>query len=187
MYFCIWIPESILAHIIILDLIFKGSSAPVPGAGYAGGGTSYPTSTYAPNPGQAYAGPSGAGGGGSGSGGGSGGGSLGDQNRTSIRETLLSQIYEMGGEISSTYGSFSHLPVHFLDQSYSPEELVPIYAIADVCICTPLRDNMSTTAVEFIFCQRYQDTPGVLVLSEFTGSVQSLRACALTVNPWDTN
>ena len=57
----------------------------------------------------------------------------------SARQGLLSQIHQMGGEISSTYGSFSHLPVHFLDQPFAPEDLIPIYAVADVCLCTPLR------------------------------------------------
>ena len=54
-------------------------------------------------------------------------------------------------------------------------------------MCTPLRDNLSFTAIEFIVCQKYREKPGVLILSEFSGSIQSLRATALCVNPWDTN
>ncbi len=57
-----------------------------------------------------------------------------------------------------------------------------------MCLCTPLRDNLSFTAIEFIVCQKYKkEKPGVLILSEFSGSIQSLRATALCVNPWDTN
>lgn len=101
----------------------------------------------------------------------------------------------MSGDITAQYGSFDKLPIHFLDQVFTPEELIPLLAVADVALCTPLRDNLSLTAIEFIFCQaaredeldRQEHPPGVLILSEFTGSVQSLRATALTVNPWDTN
>ncbi len=40
---------------------------------------------------------------------------------------LLSQIHAMGGEIASKYGTFGSVPVHFLDQAYTAEELIPIY------------------------------------------------------------
>eukprot|EP00392_Amoebophrya_sp_AT5.2_P006745 g6757.t1 len=101
---------------------------------------------------------------------------------------LLSQIHQMAGEISSQFGSFTDLPLHFLDQTFTAEEFIPMYALADVCLVTPLRDHLASAAMEFIFCQknRAQD-PGVLILSEFAGSVQSLRATAITVNPWDTH
>ena len=71
------------------------------------------------------------------------------------RVDLVSQIHQMSGEICSTYGSFGSVPVHFLDRAYSTEELIPILAIADVCLCTPLRDNLSFTAVEYIICQKH--------------------------------
>ena len=51
---------------------------------------------------------------------------------------------------------------------------------------TPLRDMMSHSAHAFLTCQKESEC-GVLILSEFSGSAQSLRAAALCVNPWDTN
>merc|ERR1719265_2512072 len=45
---------------------------------------------------------------------------------------LLQQIYQMVGEINSTFGSIGHLPVHFLHQKFGAQDLVPLYARADV-------------------------------------------------------
>ncbi|CAD7938802.1 unnamed protein product, partial [Amoebophrya sp. A25] len=103
------------------------------------------------------------------------------------KNALEMQIYQMAGEINSEFSSFSELPLHLFDQLISPEDLIPIYAVADVCLVTPLRDNLAPTAVEYLLCQKQrQSNPGVLILSEFAGSVQSLGASAITVNPWDT-
>jgi len=57
---------------------------------------------------------------------------------------------------------------------------------AHVMMDTPLRDMLSRAAHEFLYCQEERDC-GVLILSEFSGSAQSLRAAAVCVNPWDTN
>merc|ERR1719197_2266044 len=51
---------------------------------------------------------------------------------------------------------------------------------------TPLRDTLSRPTHEFLCCQENSWDCGVLILSEFSGSAQSLRASALCVNPWDT-
>uniref|UniRef100_A0A7S1WSD0 Alpha,alpha-trehalose-phosphate synthase (UDP-forming) n=1 Tax=Alexandrium catenella TaxID=2925 RepID=A0A7S1WSD0_ALECA len=61
--------------------------------------------------------------------------------------------------------------------------MVALCARAAVMIDTPLRDVLPHSAYTFLFCQE----GGVLILSEFSGSAQSLRAAALCVNPWDTN
>ena len=49
-------------------------------------------------------------------------------------------------------------------------------------LVTPLRDGMNLVAKEYVAC-RLDDT-GVLVLSEFAGAAEQLRA-ALIVNPYD--
>lgn len=99
---------------------------------------------------------------------------------------LLSQVYQMVGEVNSKFGKIGHLPVHFLVQDFSKAELVALLAKADVLIDTPLRDVLSRTAHEFLLCQEH-DGRGTLILSEFSGSAQSLRAAAITVNPWSTS
>lgn len=112
------------------------------------------------------------------------------------RKNLLQLIHQMAGEINSRFGSFGLVPVHFLDQCIAPEDLVPVFAIASVALCTSLRDVLSMTAFEYLVCNGCQPqqsgsavvetTPGVLILSEFAGTAHSLRAAALCVNPWNT-
>eukprot|EP00397_Hematodinium_sp_SG-2012_P010553 GEMP01010669.1.p1 GENE.GEMP01010669.1~~GEMP01010669.1.p1 ORF type:complete len:916 (+),score=177.88 GEMP01010669.1:43-2748(+) len=111
------------------------------------------------------------------------------------RMNLLQLIHQMAGEINSKFGSFGLVPVHFLDQRVAPQDLVPVFAIASVALCTSLRDVLSMTAFEYLVCNGCQPqqsasssetSPGVLILSEFAGTAQSLRAAALCVNPWNT-
>ena len=49
---------------------------------------------------------------------------------------------------------------------------------------TPLRDGMNLVCKEFVMAQDEED-PGVLILSEFAGAAEQLKA-ALLVNPHDT-
>jgi len=102
------------------------------------------------------------------------------------RAKLLQQVYQMVGEVNSKLGVFGHLPIHFLDQRFSRAQLVPLLAKADVVIDTSLRDLLSRAAYEFLYVQGEYNGSGVLIMSEFSGSAQSLRAAALCVNPWDT-
>ena len=73
--------------------------------------------------------------------------------------------------------------------------MVALYRIADVCLVTSIRDGMNLVACEYIASQigKY----GVLILSEFAGSAQSLNGIiftlglltnfvgAILVNPWN--
>jgi len=95
-------------------------------------------------------------------------------------------VYQVAGAINAQFGSFDAVPVHFLHQRFTFQELVPVYALADVGLITSLRESLSFTAYEFILCQQSTNR-GVLILSEFSGSAQSLGAAAICVNPWDTN
>lgn len=102
------------------------------------------------------------------------------------QQKLLQQVYQMVGEVNSTFGKIGHLPVHFLCQPVSQVDMAALCARAAVMIDTPLRDVIPHSAYTFLFCQQEKEC-GVLILSEFSGSAQSLRAAALCVNPWDTN
>jgi len=102
------------------------------------------------------------------------------------QQRLLQQVYQMVGEVNSTFGKIGHLPVHFLCQDFSWADLAALWVRAHVMIDTPLRDVLPHSAYKFLCCQEEKDC-GVLILSEFSGSAQSLRAAALCVNPWDTN
>ncbi|CAE7942339.1 tpsA, partial [Symbiodinium sp. KB8] len=91
----------------------------------------------------------------------------------------------MGGECNSAFGAIGHLPFHFLYQDLNRVDVTALMVKAHVFMDTPLRDTLSREAHEFVWCQEEPDC-GVLILSEFSGSAQSLRAAAICVNPWDT-
>jgi trehalose 6-phosphate synthase/phosphatase len=95
--------------------------------------------------------------------------------RKSVDETV--------GRMNGTYGTLHSLPMHYIHQSVTAQELAALYAAADVMLVTPLRDGMNLVAKEFAATRVDED--GVLVLSEFAGAAAELQG-ALTVNPYDT-
>lgn len=113
--------------------------------------------------------------------------------RTSVVEyqNLAANVNEMVGRINGRFGTIEHSPVHYIHRSVRPHELVALYNVADVCLVTSLRDGMNLVSHEYVMCQVRECSerrvgPGVLVLSEFAGSAQSLSG-AIRVNPWNTN
>ena len=91
-------------------------------------------------------------------------------------------IEELIGRINGTYGTMTSVPVHYIHQTMTPEELVPLYRAADAILVTPLRDGMNLVAKEFVASRN--DEQGVLVLSEFAGAAEELRD-AVMVNAHD--
>eukprot|EP00624_Nannochloropsis_granulata_P007881 evm.model.NODE_9905_length_21420_cov_21.470634.3 len=118
---------------------------------------------------------------------------VGVPSRTEVPEyqRLSERVNELVGRINGTFGNLEYAPVHYINQSITQEELVAIYNIADVCLVTSLRDGMNLVSYEFVAAQQempgihLKDGPGVLVLSEFAGSAQSLSG-AIRINPWNT-
>ena len=97
-------------------------------------------------------------------------------------EQIRKDVHETVGRINGRYGSVDNVPIHFLHRSVPLEELVALYASADVMLVTPLRDGMNLVAKEYV-ASRADDT-GVLVLSELTGAAAEMVE-ALIVNPYD--
>ncbi|APR83222.1 Alpha,alpha-trehalose-phosphate synthase [Minicystis rosea] len=97
-------------------------------------------------------------------------------------EQIRKEVHETVGRINGRYGSVDAVPIHFLYRSVPIDELVALYAAADVMLVTPLRDGMNLVAKEYV-ATRTDDT-GVLVLSELTGAASELVE-ALPVNPYD--
>ncbi len=95
---------------------------------------------------------------------------------------LRDEVEVTVGRINGEYGSVGSAPVHYLHQSYPPEEMAALYLAADVMLVTSLRDGMNLVAKEYVAC-RYHET-GALVLSEFTGAADELGS-AFRVNPHD--
>jgi trehalose 6-phosphate synthase len=92
------------------------------------------------------------------------------------------QVEQLVGSINGRFGRIGYPAVHYLHQSLSLEELVPLYQAADVMVVTPLGDGMNLVAKEFAASRI--DGAGVLVLSEFAGAADELTD-ALLVNPHD--
>lgn len=107
---------------------------------------------------------------------------------TSIEEhddpesSLSMRISEIVSRINGNYGSLTFTPVLHYPQFVSKEEYLALLRIADVGLITSVRDGMNTTSLEYVICQK--DNHGPLILSEFSGTAESLDS-AITINPWD--
>ena len=99
-------------------------------------------------------------------------------------QQLRSDIEQIVGRINGDYGEPGWAPVSYLYRTIPFEELVAYYVAADVMLVTPLRDGMNLVAKEYVACRFEND--GVLILSEFAGAAEQLRA-ALIVNPYDVD
>lgn len=109
---------------------------------------------------------------------------IGVPSRTEVDEykKLISQTNELVGRINAQYGSVEYAPIVFINQSVNFDDLCALYTVADVAVVTSIRDGMNLVSYEYVVCQ--QERHGVLVLSEFAGSAQSLSS-AIRVNPWN--
>ena len=94
---------------------------------------------------------------------------------------LLERVRVRISQINGKYSTIKNVPLLFLHRSVNFNQLCALYALADVCMVTPLVDGMNLVAKEYIFCQ--QEKIGVLILSEFAGAAQELPN-ALMVNPY---
>lgn len=118
---------------------------------------------------------------------------------------LESKVSEIVSRINGTYGSIEFAPVHHYHQHLDQDEYYSLLSTADVGLITSVRDGMNTTSHEFVVCQQvcarrppdvvfskncihmfhdFQESQGVLILSEFTGTAGSLSSTIL-VNPFD--
>ncbi len=109
---------------------------------------------------------------------------IGVPSRTTVDQykMLISQTNELVGRINGKYGTVEYSPIVFINQSVSFEDLCALYTVADVAVVSSIRDGMNLVSYEYVVCQK--ERHGVLVLSEFAGSAQSLSG-AIHVNPWN--
>jgi len=94
------------------------------------------------------------------------------------------QVEELVGRINGAVGTLDSVPIHYLHQTVTPEQLTALYCAADAMLVTPLRDGMNLVAKEYIASRADED--GVLLLSEFAGAAEELGE-AVIVNPYDEN
>lgn len=94
------------------------------------------------------------------------------------------QVSELVSKINGRFGSIHYTPVQHYPQYLQPEEYFALLRVADLGLITSVRDGMNTASLEYIICHR--DTHGPIILSEFTGTAESL-VDAIIVNPTNTS
>ena len=72
-------------------------------------------------------------------------------------------------------------PIIYLKNHFSPEEITPYFALADLCIVSSLHDGMNLVAKEYVASKN--DLSGSLILSRFTGAAKELTDAVL-INPY---
>ena len=90
------------------------------------------------------------------------------------------EIDRLVGRINGRYGTFHWLPIRYVNRYLDFEELVALYASADVALVAPLRDGMNLVAKEYLAAK--PDFRGALILSEMAGASRELLE-AILVNP----
>lgn len=111
-------------------------------------------------------------------------------------QDLYAHVSELVGRINGKFGKLGYVPVHYIHQSVSFQELVALYSFSHACLVSSTRDGMNMVSYEYVACQQHDrerarahivnDAPGVLVLSEFTGAASILEH-SLLFNPYNTN
>jgi trehalose 6-phosphate synthase/phosphatase len=95
---------------------------------------------------------------------------------------LREDIEKAIGRINGAYGTVDWTPISYQFKNLPFEQVVALYAKADVALITPLRDGMNLVAKEYVATK--QRISGVLILSEMAGVVDELPE-AIRINPND--
>ena len=98
-------------------------------------------------------------------------------------QAIRRELEAEAGRINGRFAEVDWVPLRYLNKSFPRNVLMPLYAGAQACLVTPLRDGMNLVAKEYLAAQD-PDDPGVLILSQFAGAANELTA-ALQVNPYD--
>ncbi|MDD5618220.1 MAG: trehalose-6-phosphate synthase [Candidatus Omnitrophica bacterium] len=103
--------------------------------------------------------------------------------RTHIKRyhELMNEIDELVEKKNWKYSEGEWQPIIYLKKHFSPEEIRPYYALADICIVSSLHDGMNLVAKEYVASNK--DLGGALILSRFTGAAKELTDSVL-INPY---
>lgn len=93
---------------------------------------------------------------------------------------LRDEIDKVVGSINARYRTMEWQPVFYFYRSFPVEELSALFAKADICLVTPMRDGMNLVCKEYVASRKNDD--GVLILSEMAGASKEL-VDAIIVNP----
>lgn len=96
---------------------------------------------------------------------------------------LRIEVEEAVGRINGKYDRIDRpVPVRYICNSFSKEDLAAFYLAADIALITALRDGLNLVAKEYVACK--SDNRGILILSQFAGAAEELKE-AILVNPYD--
>jgi trehalose 6-phosphate synthase len=98
-------------------------------------------------------------------------------------QRIRRELEAEAGRINGRFAEVDWIPLRYLNRGFPRNVLMPLYAEAQACLVTPLRDGMNLVAKEYVAAQDPEE-PGVLILSEFAGAARELTS-ALLVNPYD--
>lgn len=101
-----------------------------------------------------------------------------------IYREVQQRVEEAVGRINGRFSRLDWTPIRYLFRALPFEEVLALYAAADVGWITPLRDGLNLVAKEYVAVRDHLDAPGVLVLSDFAGAAAELQGALLT-NPYD--
>ncbi|OWB76098.1 trehalose-phosphatase activity protein [[Candida] boidinii] len=96
---------------------------------------------------------------------------------------LDKEVSEIISNVNGKYGTFDYSPIQHYQMRIEKDEYLALLRVADLCLLTPVRDGMNTTALEYIICQKESSSP--LIISEFSGSTTVIPD-SIQVNPWDS-
>ncbi len=98
-----------------------------------------------------------------------------------IYKTAQSEIERLVGKINGRFAKLSWTPILLFTSALPLDEILALYAAADIAWVTPLRDGLNLVGKEYVVAKGGKD--GVLVFSEFAGAAVELPDAILT-NPY---
>ncbi|MGY5764914.1 bifunctional alpha,alpha-trehalose-phosphate synthase (UDP-forming)/trehalose-phosphatase [Brachybacterium sp. DNPG3] len=102
--------------------------------------------------------------------------------RVDAYRQLRDEVELTVGRINGDHAPIGRPAVSYQHRSFDRRDMTALYMASDVVLVTALRDGMNLVAKEYVASR--PDRHGVLVLSEFAGAADELRAAVL-VNPHD--
>ncbi|WP_058234272.1 bifunctional alpha,alpha-trehalose-phosphate synthase (UDP-forming)/trehalose-phosphatase [Devriesea agamarum] len=102
--------------------------------------------------------------------------------RVEAYRQLRDEVELTVGRINGDYAPIGRPAISYQHRSFDRRDMTALYMAADVLLVTALRDGMNLVAKEYVAAR--EDLRGVLVLSQFAGAADELRAATL-VNPHD--
>ena len=97
-------------------------------------------------------------------------------------QKLKRETDELVGSINGRFATVNWTPVWYFYRSMPFDDLIDLYASADVAMITPLRDGMNLVAKEYLASR--SENNGVIILSEMAGAAKEMYE-ALIVNPYN--